>query len=351
MSLTPDRPLNPDLDPHTAAAEKISLHAQRAPTTQWDRRYLVGGALALATALGVCLIVAMVAAENRTKHRGKPGDQAAASAPPEASTPTSTAGYNTLMTPGAPPPSCAQFPGYVGCSPDASAAAAPGQTKSAPAATAPAISPREQGALNAASSSVLVGGPQAAGPAAPSVDASAAFAGPAASTAVADVAPGEVNAQNGQLEKRAFAGSNATQDYVKGVLQHPRSPYEVKAGSVISAALITAINSDLPGEVVAQVTEPVYDHRTSRIVLIPQGARLVGAYDSQVAYGQARALVAWNRIIMPNGDSINIGSMGGAEPPRGISTVAGPQYVRAVESVAPKGSAGELGLGYVHSHY
>jgi type IV secretion system protein VirB10 len=315
MSLTPDRPLNPDLDPHTAAAEKISLHAQRAPTTQWDRRYLVGGALALATVLGVCLIVAMVAAENRTKHRGKPGDQAAASAPPEASTPTSTAGYNTLMTTGgAAPPSCAQFPGYVGCSPNASAAAAPGQSKPAAASTVPAISPREQGALNAASSSVLVGGPQAASAAVPAVDAGAAFAVPAPSTTtVADVAAGEVSAQNGQLEKRAFAGSTATQDYVKGVLQHPRSPYEVKAGSVISAALITAINSDLPGEVVAQVTEPVYDHRTGRVVLIPQGARLVGVYDSQVAYGQARALVAWNRIIMPNGDSINIGSMGGAD--------------------------------------
>jgi type IV secretion system protein VirB10 len=314
MSLTPDRPLNPDLDPHTAAAEKISLHAQRAPTTQWDRRYLVGGALALATVLGVCLIVAMVAAENRTKHRGKPGDQAPASAP-EASTPTSTAGYNTLMTPGAAPPSCAQFPGYVGCSPDASlTAAAPGQTKPAsPAATVPAVSPREQGALNAASSSVLVGGAPATGSAVPAADAGAAFAAPTASTSVADVAPGEVSAQNGQLEKRAFAGSTATQDYVKGVLQHPRSPYEVKAGSVISAALITAINSDLPGEVVAQVTEPVYDHRTGRVVLIPQGARLVGVYDSQVAYGQARALVAWNRIIMPNGDSINIGSMGGAD--------------------------------------
>ena len=73
----------------------------------------------------------------------------------------------------------------------------------------------------------------------------------------------------------------------------------MKAGTVIPAALITAINSDLPGEVIAQVTEPVYDYATGRTVLIPQGSRLIGQYDSQVAYGQERALIAWNRVIMP----------------------------------------------------
>ncbi|OIQ63856.1 type IV secretion system protein PtlG [mine drainage metagenome] len=64
---------------------------------------------------------------------------------------------------------------------------------------------------------------------------------------------------------------------------------------------------------IAQVTEPVYDHRTGRTVLIPQGSRLIGQYDSQIAYGQNRLMVAWNRIIMPDGRSINIGSMTGAE--------------------------------------
>ncbi len=82
---------------------------------------------------------------------------------------------------------------------------------------------------------------------------------------------------------------------------------------MIPAALITAIDSDLPGEVIAQVTEPVYDHITGRTVLIPQGSRLIGQYDSQIAYGQERALIAWNRIIMPNGRSVNIGSMNGAD--------------------------------------
>jgi type IV secretion system protein VirB10 len=87
----------------------------------------------------------------------------------------------------------------------------------------------------------------------------------------------------------------------------------VKAGSIIPAALITAINSDLPGEIVAQVTEAVYDHATGRTVLIPQGSRLIGVYDAQVVYGQQRALIAWTRLIMPDGRSINIGSMSGSD--------------------------------------
>jgi type IV secretion system protein VirB10 len=88
----------------------------------------------------------------------------------------------------------------------------------------------------------------------------------------------------------------------------------VKAGTIIPAALVTAINSDLPGEIVAQVTQPVYDHVTGRFLLIPQGARLIGQYDSQVAWGQNRVLISWNRIVFPNGYSLNIGAMEGADP-------------------------------------
>ena len=119
--------------------------------------------------------------------------------------------------------------------------------------------------------------------------------------------------QNGQGEKRQFAAGSRADDYLANPLRDAISPWEVKAGTIIPAALITAINSDLPGEVIAQVTEPVYDHATGRTVLIPQGSRLIGQYDSQVAYGQSRALIAWNRVIMPNGRSINIGSMTGAD--------------------------------------
>ena len=78
------------------------------------------------------------------------------------------------------------------------------------------------------------------------------------------------------------------------------------AGSIISASLITGLNSDLPGLVTAQVTENVQDSVTGRIVIIPQGSRLIGSYDSVVAFGQKRALVVWQRIILPDGSSIRI---------------------------------------------
>ncbi len=81
------------------------------------------------------------------------------------------------------------------------------------------------------------------------------------------------------------------------------------AGTLISASLITGLDSDLPGLVVAQVTENVYDTVTGGILLIPQGARLIGTYDSVVAFGQSRALVVWQRIVMPNGSSIVIDNL------------------------------------------
>ena len=76
------------------------------------------------------------------------------------------------------------------------------------------------------------------------------------------------------------------------------------AGSVIAAALITGLNSDLPGQVVAQVTEDVYDTVSGRFLLVPQGTRLIGKYDSHIAYGQERLLLIWTRLVMPDGSSI-----------------------------------------------
>ncbi|MGB8528402.1 MAG: TrbI/VirB10 family protein [Rhodoplanes sp.] len=81
------------------------------------------------------------------------------------------------------------------------------------------------------------------------------------------------------------------------------------AGSIISASLITGVNSDLPGMTIAQVTENAYDTVTGDHLLIPQGTRLIGKYDSVVAFGQKRALLVWNRIILPNGDSIVIDNL------------------------------------------
>jgi type IV secretory pathway VirB10-like protein len=82
------------------------------------------------------------------------------------------------------------------------------------------------------------------------------------------------------------------------------SSYVLQAGTVIPAALITGIRSDLPGEVTAQVTENVYDSPTGRYLLVPQGTKLLGQYDSQVSFGQSRVLLVWNRLIFPSGKSI-----------------------------------------------
>jgi type IV secretion system protein TrbI len=115
----------------------------------------------------------------------------------------------------------------------------------------------------------------------------------------------EAFAQNGQDRKLLFV--NAPVDRrttAPDRLSRPASPFVVQAGTVIPAALITGIRSDLPGQITAQVTENIYDTPTGRARLIPQGARLIGVYDSQVAFGQSRVLLVWTQLIMPNGRSI-----------------------------------------------
>jgi type IV secretion system protein VirB10 len=87
----------------------------------------------------------------------------------------------------------------------------------------------------------------------------------------------------------------------------------VQAGAVVPAALVTGLRSDLPGQITAQVTSNVYDSPTGRFLLIPQGARLIGEYDSRVAFGQSRVLLAWTRLILPNGRSIVLERQPGAD--------------------------------------
>lgn len=96
-------------------------------------------------------------------------------------------------------------------------------------------------------------------------------------------------------------------------LADPASPYVLQAGSVIPAALVTGLRSDLPGQITAQVTQHIYDSPTGRFLLVPQGARLIGEYDSHVAFGQRRVLLVWNRLILPNGRSIVLERKPGAD--------------------------------------
>jgi type IV secretion system protein VirB10 len=93
----------------------------------------------------------------------------------------------------------------------------------------------------------------------------------------------------------------------------PASPNNLQAGAVISAALITGIRSDLPGQITAQVTENIYDSPTGRILLVPQGTRVIGQYDNNVQFGQSRVLLVWNRLIFPNGRSIVLERQPGAD--------------------------------------
>lgn len=135
--------------------------------------------------------------------------------------------------------------------------------------------------------------------------------GPAASSASAttfDAQPANPKAIGTRKEQFASARDPGGDDN-SGALVAPASPNSLLAGSVIAASLITGINSDLPGMVTAQVTQNVFDTVTGNILLVPQGARLIGKYDSAVAFGQRRALVIWQRLILPDGSSMRLDEM------------------------------------------
>jgi type IV secretory pathway VirB10-like protein len=132
-------------------------------------------------------------------------------------------------------------------------------------------------------------------------------------TTVIPPANPNANDQTGKQGFLAQSGSTRSDDYLNAGIQHPESPYEVIAGTVIPGTMIGGIDSDLPGEIIGQVRENVYDTATGKYLLVPQGSRLVGVYSSAVTYGQTRVLVAWNRLIYPNGDSIDLGQMPGSD--------------------------------------
>ncbi len=113
-----------------------------------------------------------------------------------------------------------------------------------------------------------------------------------------------------QTRKLAFLKAGPDKEiYNPHGLQKPVSPYQLMAGTIIAASLVTGLNADLPGFVIAQVTEHIYDSVSGRFLLIPQGSRLVGRYDSVVAHGQQRALLVWQRIIRPDGSSLQIDNL------------------------------------------
>lgn len=142
----------------------------------------------------------------------------------------------------------------------------------------------------------------------------AASAGPAPSASAASGDPAQPPVPTAASSRQAFLeqrGNRSTESLER--IMRLASPYVVQAGSIIPAALITGIRSDLPGQITAQVTQNVYDSPTGRILLIPQGSRLIGEYDSNVAAGQNRVLLAWDRLILPGGQSILLDRLPGAD--------------------------------------
>lgn len=133
-------------------------------------------------------------------------------------------------------------------------------------------------------------------------------------------------------------------------IEPPAGTHVLQAGSIIPAALITGIRSNLPGQVTAQVTEPVYDSVTGRILLIPQGARLIGDYNADVSFGQRRVQLAWNRLILPDGRSIVLERQPGGDPSGFAGLQDGVDFhwggvLRAALVSTLLGVGGELGAG------
>ena len=283
----------PARTPPKASAESV-LAAQRRPITRYRPIVIAAGAGTLLLVIGAGFMIAF--GGGHRPHKGEAGSEAAEALdapPPGEDRPPARYDDPALL---APPMSsgaaAGQAAGAAGPpSPPPSAGPSPAAQQRAQEQQAARVS---QPFFNAANARPTTADPAAQEPP----------AGLAAPT-------GPASALSAKEQFIANAGGGA--ETVASLPRPPLSPYMIMAGSVIAAALVTGLNSDLPGPVVAQVTQPVYDHRTGKVMLIPQGSRLIGKYDSQVGYGQDRALVVWTRLIYPSGRSISLGAMVGAD--------------------------------------
>lgn len=122
---------------------------------------------------------------------------------------------------------------------------------------------------------------------------------------------GEISEQDRDKKAEIFLSKKKDIGYLAQIKQKPFSEFELKAGWIIPAVLITGINSDLPGEILAQISQNIYDTASGKHLLIPQGSKVVGSYSSNIVYGQKRILVAWNKVIFPSGDTLNLSNMQG----------------------------------------
>ena len=330
--MPPDITADPVFSPEPKEAAGSMLHAPRPGVTRYKRNVVIGIISALVGVFALGLIIAF--AFTGKKEVAKKDEDT----PVQISNPDLTELPQTYSDPRTARPelvsaTVAGAPGTAGLPAAGTDPNAIGSTSGAPTTPTGAtgannqptrLTPAQQRAEDARNLAIKQEMAARSGPViVPEQRQQVAEAGPPGLAPNTEAAPGrppqaidpdEPGRQNMQSQKNDFIQSaRISEDYLSAELQAPRSDYEVKAGTIIPAALVTALNSNLPGEVIAAVTENVYDHVTGRYVLIPQGTRLFGKYDSKVAYKQQRAIVVWNRIIYPNGTSINIGGMIGAD--------------------------------------
>ncbi len=284
--------------PPAPPAREMRLHPARPPVTRLSRRVLVGLASIASAGVAFALAVALwphkpSTATDQVHVAGDTLPDVLASAPKD---------YAQLAQ--AAPKLGPPLPGDLGkpmlkagVAPPAAAAATPEQQRLAQERDAA----RTSHLFAAANTAATAPAPPPA-TAAPGV------------VPVNPVSSDPTDTENMQAQKIAFANSTPNTETVSPArIQHPASPYIIQAGWVINAALANGIKSDLPGDVHAQVTENIYDSPTGRYLLIPQGAMLQGKYSSQVSFGQTRMQMIWTRLIFPNGNSISLGHLPGAD--------------------------------------
>lgn len=141
---------------------------------------------------------------------------------------------------------------------------------------------------------------------------------------------------NRQDEKDSFLNERRLENtHLSSNLVPQASKYELMSGTVIPGLMLTGINSDLPGHIVGQVSQNIFDTVTGRYLLLPQGTKVVGLYDSKVTYGQERVLIVWNRVILPNGKSISLEGMPGVDMSgySGLKDKVNNHYLRLLSGV------------------
>lgn len=311
MSLEPEHDIRPGRDNGPDLMASMRLRAERPRVTRLSRKVLAGGAAI--GSLAICGAVLWALQNHRSR----------TSAPSELYT---TDHHNVADglsglprdyagVPRQAPPLGPALPGDLG-RPIMNA-------QNAPSTVVPAVDAEQQriGQENeAARLSKLFASTSIRELALPSVQAASTDSSAVTSNQPGQPAPAqssaadETLAQNGQDRKLAFVNASVDRRTTSADrIAAPASSYVVQAGNVIPASLITGIRSDLPGQITAQVTENVYDSPTGRFLLVPQGTRLIGVYDSQVSFGQSRVLLVWTRLLMPNGRSIVLERQPGAD--------------------------------------